>query len=274
MAKILTEKWGQTVLVDNRGGAAGMVGAEIVARSAPDGYTILMSASGEVSLNVALYPKMNYDPTRDFAPVTQLAVSPLVLAVHPSMPVRDLKGYIALAKKRPGEITYSSVGAGSPQHMAGEWMRLLTGINIIHVPYKGGGPQMTDLLGGHTPTGLIALPVAAPHIKAGRVRAIGMTSLKRSSAFPDVPTFDESGMPGFEVSQWWAVWVPRGTPSDIVTKLHAEFTALTKLPEIRERMANLGAEPVGSTPDYLGNLIRSEIAKYQKIVRDAKISLN
>jgi tripartite-type tricarboxylate transporter receptor subunit TctC len=274
MAKLLTEKWGQNVIVDNRSGAAGMVGAEIVARSPADGYTILMSASGEVSLNVALYPKMNYDPVRDFTPVTQLAVAPLVLAVHLSMPVRNVKEYIALAKKRPGEITYSSIGAGSPQHMAGEWMRLLAGINIIHVPFKGGGPQMTDLLGGHTPTGFIALPVAAPHIKAGRVRAVGMTSAARSTAFPDVPTFSESGMPGFEVSQWWSILVPRGTPADIVARLHKEFSAMTKAADIRERMASLGADPVGGTPDELGNLIKTEISKYQKIVRDAKISLN
>jgi tripartite-type tricarboxylate transporter receptor subunit TctC len=274
MAKLLTEKWGQNVIVDNRSGAAGMVGAEIVARSPADGYTILMSASGEVSLNVALYPKMNYDPVRDFTPVTQLAVAPLVLAVHLSMPARNVKEYIALAKKRPGEITYSSIGAGSPQHMAGEWMRLLAGINIIHVPFKGGGPQMTDLLGGHTPTGFIALPVAAPHIKAGRVRAVGMTSAARSTAFPDVPTFSESGMPGFEVSQWWSILVPRGTPADIVARLHKEFSAMTKAADIRERMASLGADPVGGTPDELGNLIKTEISKYQKIVRDAKISLN
>jgi tripartite-type tricarboxylate transporter receptor subunit TctC len=274
MAKLLTEKWGQNVIVDNRSGAAGMVGAEIVARSPADGYTILMSASGEVSLNVALYPKMNYDPVRDFTPVTQLAVAPLVLAVHLSMPARNVKEYIALAKKRPGEITYSSIGAGSPQHMAGEWMRLLAGINIIHVPFKGGGPQMTDLLGGHTPTGFIALPVAAPHIKAGRVRAVGMTSAARSTAFPDVPTFSESGMPGFEVSQWWSILVPRGTPADIVARLHKEFSAMTKAADIREMMASLGADPVGGTPDELGNLIKTEISKYQKIVRDAKISLN
>jgi tripartite-type tricarboxylate transporter receptor subunit TctC len=251
-----------------------MVGAELAARSPGDGYTILMSTSGEVALNVALYPKMNYDPIKDFTPITQVGISPLVLVAHPSLPVKNVNDYVALAKKRPGLISYSSIGSGSAQHMAGEWMRLLTGINIIHVPYKGGGPQMTDLLGGHSPSGFLALPVAAPNIKNNRIRAVGMTSAKRSSAFPDVPTFDESGMPGFEVSQWWAILVPRGTPNDVVTKLHTEISAIVKNAEMKGRMAELGVDPVGGTPEQLGELVRSEIAKYRKIVADAKITLN
>ncbi|MDP3715525.1 MAG: tripartite tricarboxylate transporter substrate-binding protein, partial [Burkholderiales bacterium] len=193
IARNLGEKLGQPIIVENRGGASGMVGAEIAARSAPDGYTILMSTSGEAALNVALYPKMNYDPIKDFVPVTQIGVSPLVLVAHPSLPAKNVKEYIALAKRQPGVLSYSSIGAGSAQHMAGEWMRLLSGADVLHVPYKGGGPQITDLLGGHSPSGFLALPVAAPHIKSGRVRAVGMTSAKRSAAFPDVVTFDESG---------------------------------------------------------------------------------
>lgn len=274
IARLLGEKLGQSILVDNRGGASGMVGAEIVARSAPDGYTVLMATSGEAALNVALYPKMNYDPIRDFTPVTQVGVSPLVLVAHPSLPVKNVRDYIALAKKRPGSLSYSSIGSGSAQHMAGEWMRLLTGIDIIHVPYKGGGPQMTDLLGGHSHSGFLALPVAAPNIKNGRIRAVGMTSAKRSSAFPDVPTFAESGMPGFEVSQWWAILVPRGTPNDIVARLHTEISAIVKTAEMKGRMADLGVDPVGGTPEQLGELVRTEIAKFRKIVADAKITLN
>lgn len=274
IAKLLGDKLGQQILIDNRGGASGMVGAEIAARSPADGYTILMSTSGEVALNVALYPKMSYDPIKDFVPVTQVGVSPLVLVAHPSLPVKNVNDYVALAKKHPGSISYSSIGSGSAQHMAGEWMRLVTGINIIHVPYKGGGPQMTDLLGGHSPSGLLALPAAAPSIKNGRVRAVGMTSAKRSSAFPDVPTFAESGMPGFEVSQWWAILVPRGTANDIVTKLHAEISVIVKNAEMKGRMADLGVDPVGGTPEQLGELMRTEIAKFRKIVADAKITLN
>lgn len=274
IAKLLGDKLGQQILIDNRGGASGMVGAEIAARSPADGYTILMSTSGEVALNVALYPKMSYDPIKDFVPVTQVGVSPLVLVAHPSLPVKNVNDYVALAKKHPGSISYSSIGSGSAQHMAGEWMRLLAGIDIIHVPYKGGGPQMTDLLGGHSPSGFLALPAAAPSIKNGRVRAIGMTSAKRSSAFPDVPTFAESGMPGFEVSQWWAILVPRGTPNDIVTKLHTEISAIVKSADMKGRMADLGVDPVGGTPEQLGELVRTEIAKFRKIVADAKITLN
>lgn len=274
IAKLLGDKLGQQILIDNRGGASGMVGAEIAARSPADGYTILMSTSGEVALNVALYPKMSYDPVKDFLPVTQVGVSPLVLVAHPSLPVKNVNDYVALAKKHPGSISYSSIGSGSAQHMAGEWLRLLTGIDIIHVPYKGGGPQMTDLLGGHSPSGFLALPAAAPSIKNGRVRAIGMTSAKRSSTFPDVPTFAESGMPGFDVSQWWAILVPRGTPNDIVAKLHTEISAIVKNAEMKGRMADLGVDPVGGTPEQLGELVRTEIAKFRKIVADAKITLN
>jgi|LNFM01.1.fsa_nt_gb tripartite-type tricarboxylate transporter receptor subunit TctC len=274
IARLLGEKLGQNVIIDNRGGASGMVGAEIVARSPADGYTLLMSTSGEAALNVALYPKMNYDPVRDFAPVTQVGISPLVLVVHPSLPAKDIKDYIALARRQPGALSYSSIGAGSAQHIAGEWMKLLNNINVIHVAYKGGGPQMIDLLGGHSPSAFLALPVAAPNMKSGRVRAVGMTSAKRSTAFPDVPTFAEAGMPGFDVSQWWAVFVPRGTANDIITRLHGELAAIIKTQEIRGRMAELGADPVGGTPDQLGELVRSEIAKFRKIVADAKITLN
>lgn len=274
IAKLLGDKFGQQVIVENRGGASGMVGAEIAARSAPDGYTILMSTSGEAALNVALYPKMNYDPVRDFTPVTQIGISPLVLVAHPSLPVKDVHGYVALAKKQPGAISYSSIGSGSAQHMAGEWMKLLTGVNVIHVPYKGGGPQMTDLLGGHSPSGFLALPVAAPNIKNGRIRAVGMTSAQRSTAFPDVPTFAESGMPGFEVSQWWAILLPRGTANDIVGRLHGEISAIVKTAEMKGRMADLGVDPVGGTPEQLGELVRSEIAKFRKIVAEAKIRLD
>lgn len=274
IARLLGEKLGQQVLVDNRGGASGMVGAEIAARSAPDGYTVLMSTSGEAALNVALYPKMSYDPIRDFTPVTQIGISPLVLVAHPSLPAKNVKEYIALAKKQPGALSYSSIGAGSAQHMAGEWMKLLTGVDVIHVAYKGGGPQLNDLLGGHSPSAFLALPVAAPNIKNGRIRAIGMTSAKRSSAFPEVVTFDESGMPGFEVSQWWAIFLPRGTSNDIVAKLHTEISAIVKTAEMKGRMADLGVDPVGGTPDQLGALVRSEIAKFKKIVAEAKITLN
>src|SRR5688572_25352454 len=274
MAQKLTEKWGHPVVIDNRGGASGMVGAEIAAKSAPDGYTVLLCASAEVALNVALYPKMNYDPERDLVPVTQVAISPLVLAVHPTMPIRTVKEFIALAKKRPNEIGYGTSGTGCPRHIAGELMKLQAGIRIIHVPYKGGGPQLADLIGGHVHSVFISLPVIAPHAKSDKVRIVAVTSAKRSQALPDTPTLAESGLNGFDVSQWWGVMVPRGTPAPIVSKLQADFVELTKNADIRSRMATLGAEPLGSTSAEFSEYIRNEIAKYRKIVKEAGITLS
>lgn len=274
MAQKLTEKWGQSVVIDNRGGASGMVGAEIVAKSAPDGYTVLMSASAEIALNVALYPKMAYDPERDFTPVTLLSISPLVLLVHPSLPARSVREFIALAKKRPGEMAYASAGAGGPHHIAGEWMKRLAGINIFPVHYKGGSLQLVDLMGGHVHSAFIALPVVAPHVKSGKVRVLAVTTTKRSQALPDVPTLSESGLAGFDVSQWWGIMVPAGTPSGIVAKLNTDFVGLTRLPDIKARMADLGAEPVGSTAAQFGEFIRSDIAKYRKIVKETNITIN
>lgn len=274
IAQKLTEKWGQNVVIDNRGGASGMIGAEIVAKSAPDGYTVLLCASPEVALNVTLYPKMAYDPARDLTAITQLAVSSLVLIVHPSLPARNVREFIALAKKRPGELSYSSVGAGSPHHISGEWMKLLARIDIIHVPYKGGGPQLVDLIGGHVHSGFVALPVAAPQLKSGKVRVLAVTTARRSSAIPDVPTLGELGLAGFDVSQWYGVMVPAGTPGEVMTRLHTDLIELLKLPDIKARMADLGADPVGSTAAQFGAFIRSEIAKYQKIVKETKITIN
>jgi tripartite-type tricarboxylate transporter receptor subunit TctC len=275
ITQTLSEKLGQSVTVDNRSGANGMIGAEIVAKSAADGYTVLTATSAEVALNVAVYDKMPYNPERDLAPVSLLATSPLVLAVHPSLPVKSVKEFIALAKKRPGEISYASGGAGGPHHVAGEWMKLIAKIDIIHVPYRGGGPMLADLMGGHVHTAVVALPVVAPHAKAGKVRALAVTSAKRSPALPEVPTLDESGVDGLDVSQWWGVLVPTGTPSNIVTKLHADLIDIIKLPKIRARMTTeLGMEPVGTSPVQFGEIIRTDIAKYRNIVKAAKIKID
>ena len=270
----LGEKWKQNVVVDNRGGASGMIGAEAVAKAPPDGYTILLCASPECALNATLFPKMSYDPVRDLSAVTQLAISSLVLAVHPSLPVRSAKEFIALAKKRPRELSYSSVGAGSPHHISGEWMKLLAGIDITHVPYKGGGPQMVDLMGGHIHSGFVALPVIAPYLKSGRVRAIAVTTARRSQVIPEVQSLSEAGLAGFDVSQWYGVMVPAGTPADITARLQADFVELLRLPDVRTRMADLGAEPVGNTAAQFSEFIRSEIAKYRKIVAATGITIN
>lgn len=274
MAQTLSEKFGQSVIVDNRSGATGMIGTDIAAKSPPDGYTVLVGSVAEVALNVAVYSKMPYNPERDFAPVTLVAVSPLVLAVHPSLPARNVKEFIALAKKQPGEIGYATAGTGSPHHIAGEWTKLLAKIDIIHVSYKGGGPQLVDLMGGHVHSGFLALPVVAPHLKSSKLRGLAVTSAKRSPAIPHVPTLDESGLQGLDVSQWWGVLVPTGTPRDVIAKLHAEFIEIVKLPAIRARMAELGAESVGSGPEQFGEFIRAEIAKYRRIVKEAKITID
>lgn len=274
VAQKLSEKFGQNVVVDNRGGATGMIGTDIAAKSAADGYTLLLGSVAEVALNLAVYSKMPYNPERDLAAVSLIAISPLVLAVHPSLPARNVKDFITLAKKRPGEIGYSSSGSGSPHNIAGEWMKLLAKVNIIHVPFKGGGPQLVALLGGHVPSGFVALPVVAPHVKSGKLRALAVTSAKRSSAIPTVPTLDESGLEGLDVKQWWGILVPAGTPRDIVARLHTALVEIVKRPDIRARMAELGAEPAGTSPAQFGDFIRTEIAKFDRIVKQAKITID
>ena len=273
IAQVLGERLGQSVIVDNRGGGGGMIGADLVAKSSPDGYTVMMATSAEVALDVAVYSKMTYDPARDFAPVTEVAISPLVLVVPLSLPARDVKEFIALAKKKPGALSYASGGAGGPHNVAGEWMKLLAQVDITHVPYRGGGPLLTDLMGGHVDSAIAALPVVVSQVKAGRLRALAVTSAKRTPALPDVPTLDESGLTGLDVSQWWGVFLPAGSPRNVITRLHNEIVDIIKLPAIAARMADLGAEPVGSTPDQLRELVRNEIAKYRKIVKATNLKI-
>jgi tripartite-type tricarboxylate transporter receptor subunit TctC len=273
ISKKLSEKLAQGIIVDNRGGATGMIGTDIAAKSAPDGYTLLLGSVAEVALNVAVYKKMPYNPERDLAPVALVATSPLVLAVHPSLPARSVREFIALAKKRPHEIGYATAGEGSPHNVAGEWMKLLAKIDIIHVPYKGGGPQLVDLMGGHVHSGFLALPIAAPYLKNGRLYALAVTSPKRSSAIPDVPTLEESGLRGFDVSQWWGILASAGTSSEIRMKLSREIAGIVMLSDIKALMAGVGAEPVASSPDQFRDYIRAEIAKFKKIVNETKITI-
>lgn len=273
ISRKLSEKLAQGIIVDNRGGATGMIGTDIAAKSPADGYTLLLGSVAEVALNVAVYKKMPYNPERDLAPVALVATSPLVLAVHPSLPARSVKEFIALAKKRPHEIGYATAGEGSPHNVAGEWMKLLAKIDIIHVPYKGGGPQLVDLMGGHVHSGFLALPIVAPYLKNGRLYALGVTALKRSSAIPEVPTLDESGLRGFDVSQWWGILAPAGTSPEIRMKLSSEIAGIVMLPDMKALMAGVGAEPVASSPDQFRDYIRAEIAKFKKIVNETKITI-
>ena len=271
IAQKLSEQWSQPVLVESRPGGSAMIGTDFVAKSPPDGYTLLLSASSEVSMNVVLFKQMPYDPVRDLQPLTLVGRTPPVLLAHPSLPVRSLKELIALARAKPGALNYASIGSGTPQHFAGELMKTTFGIEMTHVPYKGAAPALIDLIGGHVPIGLTAPTTAIPHVKAGRLRALAVTSIQRAGAMPDVPTIAESGAPGFDIVQWYAIWLPAKTPPDISRKLYAEIVRIVQSPEYRKRQLEVATDVVGSSPEALALLQKSEIEKYRKIAASAGI---
>ncbi|CAN7766403.1 tripartite tricarboxylate transporter substrate binding protein [Variovorax sp. LjRoot84] len=273
IAQMLSERWGQPVVIENHGGASGMIGADMVAKAPPDGYTLLVSASAEVALNVALFPKMPYDPVRDFAPITLATVTPMALVVHSSLPITSLKEYIAIARAKPGSMTFGSVGSGTPHHFAGEWLKMQAMIDIVHVPYKGSGPLINDLLGGHSPSGFATLLPAMQHVKSGKLRALAVTTQKRVPLLPDVPALAET-LPGFDVSQWNAVWAPAATPKDVLDKLSAEITRIVQSPDYKARMSEQGSEAIGNSPSELASFQRAEIDKYRKIAEQANIKVD
>ena len=270
IAQMLSERWGQPVVIENRGGASGMIGADIVAKAPPDGYTIMVSASAEVALNVALFPKMPYDPVRDFAPITLATVTPLALVVHPSVPVKSVKEYIAFAEAKPGSLTFGSAGTASPQHFAGEWLKMLTKIDIVHVPYKGMAPAIIDLLGGQIASAFVTLLPALQYVKAGKLRALAVTTPQRALLLPDVPALAET-LPGFDISQWNAVWAPAGTPKDVLDKLSTEIRRIVQSPDYKARMSEQGSEAIGNSPSELAAFQKAEIDKYHKIAQQANI---
>ncbi|WP_331651763.1 Bug family tripartite tricarboxylate transporter substrate binding protein [Piscinibacter sp.] len=273
IAQMLSERWGQPVVIENHGGASGMIGADIVAKAPPDGYTLMVSASSEVALNVAVFPKMPYDPVRDFAPITLATVTPMALVVHSSVPVTSLKEYIGLAKAKPGSMTFGSTGSGSPHHFAGEWLKMLAQIDIVHVPYKGSGPLINDLLGGHSPSGFATLLPAMQHVKSGKLRALAVTTQKRVPLLPDVPALAET-LPGFDISQWNAVWAPAGTPKDVLDKLSTEITRIVQSADYKARMSEQGSEAIGNSPSELAAFQKAEIDKYRKIAQQANIKVD
>ena len=263
----LTEAWGQQVLIDNRPGAGGNVGSEIAAKAPPDGYTILGGTVSSHSINTSLYSKMPYHPLRDFAPVTLLVTLPNVLIVHPSVPARSVKELVAFVKARPGQLRFASAGSGTSQHLSGELFMMLTGTKMIHVPYKGSGPASLDLLGGQIEMMFENSTSAVPYIMAGRMRALGVTTAKRTHVLPDTPTLMEAGLAGFDISSWQGVFTPAGTPPDIVRKLHGEIVRIMGLPDIQRRLSDLGLTTIANTPEQFTAFIKTEIEKWQKIIK-------
>jgi tripartite-type tricarboxylate transporter receptor subunit TctC len=270
LAEKLTDAYKRQFIVENRPGAATNIGSDAVAKAAPDGYTLLMGGAAN-AINMSLFAKMPYDTLRDFEPIALCVQGANVLAVHPSLPARNAKELIALAKARPGKLNFASSGLGSSNQMAGELLKVMTGIDIVHVPYKGNAPAITDLLGGHVEMAFAGVPALVPHINSERVRAIAIGSLKRFPALPKVPTFDESGVKGYEATTWFGLLAPARTPKEIITRLNAEVDKALKSPDIRERFLNDGLEPMGGSPEAFGKFMRSEIAKYAKVIKAAGI---
>lgn len=262
----VAESLGQQVVIDNRAGASGNIAAEVAAKSAPDGYTLLQ-ANVAHAISASLYRKLNYELAKDFVPVTQLASMPFMLAVNPSVPANSVKELIALAKSQPGQLNYGSSGNGGPSHLATELFKSMAGVEIRHIPYKGGAPAATDLISGQIQMLFNTLPVILPHVRTGRMKGLAIASSRRIPAAPDLPTVAEAGLPEFEASTWYGVMVPVGTPSPIVNKLHRAFVAALNAPDVRERLTNENFELVGSTPMEFAMYVRAEIPKWAKVVK-------
>jgi tripartite-type tricarboxylate transporter receptor subunit TctC len=267
LAQRLAEPLGQQVIFDNRSGAAGTIGSEMVAKSPPDGYTLLLAVTGPMTIAPFVYKKLGYDTLRDFTPVAMVALAPYIIVVHPSVPARNLKELIALAKARPGEILYASAGTGSTPHLCTEMMMSMAGIKMTHVPYKGGTPAMIDTIGGQTQALCTSVTNAAPFIKQGRIRAIGVTPSKRSIVLPDVPTLDEQGLKGYNVAQWMGIVAPAKTPPAIVQRLHQAIARVVNDPEYAKFIIQQGGEPALMGPEEFGALLRSELERWGKLVK-------
>ena len=266
----LSQRLGQQVIIDNRGGAGGNIGMELTVKSPPDGYTIVIATVGTWAVNPYLY-QLPFDVMRDFAPITQVSTAPGVLVVHPSTPVKNVKELIALARKRPGELNYGSSGVGGFGHICGELFTLMTGTKMTHVPYKSSAPSLTDLVAGNIQVLFNNMISTTPFVRAGRVRALATTGAKRSPALPDLPTLDESGLKGYENSSWSAVAAPAGTPAAITGRLHKEFVEILRMPDIKKRHDDVGAEIIASTPGEFHAYLKSELAKFEKLVKSAGI---
>ncbi len=271
LAQKLSVSLGQSVVIENIPGASGIIGTTAASKAAPDGYTLLMGYVSTLAIHPSMYAKLSYDPAKDFVGISQVATTSLVMVVPPSLKVNSLQEFVALAKSKPGQLSYASVGNGSGAHLSAEMLKLMAGINIVQVPYKGSGPALTDLVGGHVQVMFDALPSSLPLVAAGKLKALAVTSAARSSAAPDIPTVAESGFPGYDIAPWFGVLVPSGTPAEIVSRLNSELVKILAQPDTKARLSGLGADPVSDTPEQFNAFMRAETIKWDKLVKAANI---
>ena len=265
----LTKEWGQPVVTENRPGASGNIASEYVAKASPDGHILYINTIGTHSINPAIFPKLAFDPIKDFTPITNLVALPSLLLVHPSVPIRNVKELIAFARKHPGELSYSSAGSGSQPHLTAEMFKTMTKVNILHVPYKGASPQMVGILGGEVALTWATAPSGVPFVKDGKLRPLGVSSSKRMPALPDVPTIAEAGVPGYDALGWNGMVGPPNMPGPVVQKINTTIVRRLSTPDIRDRFVALGAEPIPSTPEEFANLMKAELPRWAKIVKDS-----
>jgi tripartite-type tricarboxylate transporter receptor subunit TctC len=274
IGQVLSEKWGQPVVIENRAGAGGVVGTDLVAKSAPDGYTLLVTYAGSQAINASLYPKIPFDTVKDFQTVATLASTPFVLIVHPKLPAKDLAEFIALARAKPDALTYASSGNGSVNHLLGEMLKADAGIKMLHVPYRGVAPAITDVIGGQVDSAFSSVPSVLQMVRTGNVRALAVSSAQRISAAPEIPTIAESGFPGFEVNPWWGILAPAGTDMAIVRKINNDVENILRTKEMIDFLAAQGAEPLITSPEEFLKILQADVVKWAKVVKSAGVTLN
>jgi tripartite-type tricarboxylate transporter receptor subunit TctC len=274
IGQLLSERWGQPIVIENRAGAGGVLGTDSVAKSAPDGYTLLVTYAGSQAINASLYPKIPFDSVGDFQTVATLAVTPFILIVNPKLPAQNLAEFIALAKEKPGTLTYASSGNGSVNHLLGEMLKTDTGISMLHVPYRGVAPAITDVIGGQVDAAFSSVPSVLQMIRAGNVRALAVSSARRIAAAPEIPTIAESALPGFDVNPWWGILAPAGTDMAIVRKINTDVADILRTKEMIDFLATQGAEPLITSPEEFLGILRADLVKWAKVVKDAGVTIN